>query len=206
MLTVVTPATTRDLLDASELETLLGAVPENGAALIPAASAVAEQIVGRVLVEQTYLETLGPPKGRRLYLRVAPVTSVASVTVADDVLDPADYVLWSEDGALVREDGWSDALVAGGFLSREPYAGIQEETVEVQYTAGYTAGTGGTLPQDIRFAVAKLVEVLSSGALGAGVLESKRVGDVTEKYRVVSDLTEVAPDAAVILLAHRRGW
>lgn len=205
MLTVVTPASSVDLVTDAELEDLLGTVPDNAGALIPVASVLAHTIAGRTLVEQEYRETLEPPTRWVLYLAGAPVTAVASVEVGGVALAATDYEVWTEQGALVREEGWGGGRRAGGLLTAEPAAAFQRQTVDVQYTAGYTTGPSGTLPSDIRWAVGQLVQGLAENPASAPLRELK-VGDVTERYGAVQTVQDLSPSAASILLSYRRGW
>ena len=157
MLTIITPATSRDLTVLDTVKNRLGitdtAHDATLSALISAYSGVAEDYCNRVFAQETVEETLRLPRnpgpglrrGRyEIVLTRYPATAIVSATDGDTTLDATGYELDQDAGVLYRLDGDDNQLRWTG------------PKIVVRYTAGYALLD--SLPYGIEEGVIELVK------------------------------------------------
>jgi hypothetical protein len=184
-----------------DVDTVVGASPSFGdvagpeqARRILAASAAVEAYVGRPLAQATFIETHSPGAARRIYLRVTPVASVASITDGRD----ATALVADDDYSIVDADAGVVELYRSfsvGYRSPDltylgdPRAG----RLTVQYVGGWAVED---VPADIADAVihAVLARGATVGLSGGGMYASEQIGSYS--YRQMSSSIESGGNAA----------
>lgn len=137
--------------------------------LVNAASAMANQVTGRLLKARTYTSYLDSPKGGRLILPQYPVHAIT--TLNDDVnraWSSTDTAFSSTEYQLDRESGILDLLDSA-------FSGVRK-ALKIVYNAGFGTTTTGstvdnstTVPMDIQVAVLETTKFLWNRFASRGI-------------------------------------
>jgi uncharacterized phiE125 gp8 family phage protein len=114
------------------------------------ASAWVGRYIGRNLVRTTYVEYYNGDGTKDLILRHSPIVSVTSIYI-DSLRAWASSSLVATTNYIVKK---ASGIIKAWYLFGCFPCG--ESNIKVTYVAGYTAGSD--MPQDVRFAVKRLVE------------------------------------------------
>lgn len=111
-------------------------------AAITTASSLIEQFVGRRLGYSASIEEQVPGHGTsELTVGRAPVWSIASVELDDDVVDATTYECVGDDryqGVITNRSGWLwTAMLRGEGAQQDPVVGHERRSYTVTYAAGY---------------------------------------------------------------------
>lgn len=195
MLTVITPADSRELtsLETVKLELGLTGVDDDAyiGGLIDQASAAVETWCGRPFALEEVCETLDlTARSSVLLLSRWPVTSIASITASGISLDPSAFEFDGNSGQVFRitETGTRCAWGIG-------------RTV-VKYSTGYVlpGEEGRTLPHDIEWAVLSLIRAAFLGRARDPMIRSETIDGIGALTYFGRDAIEgVVP----MLAAHR---
>lgn len=159
MLTVVTPASSRRLATAAELQSAIAGLSEADAnKLLDQAGAAIESYCGRVLVSEVVDETFRDEWSDGLVMTRWPITAITSVVQDGTTLTGADYEL---DGTVLRR-------LTG---DRRDY--WRADKIVVRYTAGYA-----TIPADLSRACLTLATAIQSGIGRDAAVRSLSIPDV----------------------------
>jgi hypothetical protein len=147
---------TRRGLTGSDYDTLL-------ADIIPSKQAWLERRCGRAFDEATYTDQVVSGNGEsRLYLPNWPVTDLSAVkSVASDgtttTLSSSSYRLVDE--RYIYRLTSLDLSWGYRALERGPVWAEGDGNYQITYTAGYTTGGSGTMPEDLKDLMYKLVDL-----------------------------------------------
>jgi uncharacterized phiE125 gp8 family phage protein len=157
------------------------------AALLRSATEMAEQWLGRALIDQTWRLTLDR-FGSAIDLPKPPLIAVTEIVYTDttgaaQVLDPAIY-------RVIGAAGWGPGRVVEAWGETWPATRTEPEAVRVTYRAGY-GGSWNDVPEGIRLAILRL----------AGTLYEHR-----EDFVVGTQRSAALPTASRALMAPWRIW
>lgn len=186
MITVVTPAGDRNLIELADLKLELGVTSTDDdtwlAAVIAQASAAVESFCDRVFAVETVDETLPGDGTPFLILSRAPVTALTSVKygppASQETIDPATYMLHDNRlGIVANLNGtWRDTsspiVQQLGFTS----GGFGMNYYTVRYSSGFA-----TIPADVQRAVTDLCKTSYYRRADDPSLASIDVPDVIRK-------------------------
>lgn len=198
MLTVIDPANTHRLVTLVAVRRELQVTDDIDdlflTGLIDQASATARSWCRRTFAEETVRETIYLDRAASpIELTRYPVTDIASVTVAGNVLDPAGYEVEGDTGWLYRLDA------SGGRCAR--FCG----RIVLQYTGGYTLPDAPqpTLPDDITRAVLLLVKAAYFARTRDPAIRSESVEGAGSFGYFSGAASDMPPEVEGLLRPHR---
>ncbi len=150
--------------------------------LITAASEQIEAYCGRTFDVRDYSETYDGGASDILFLRNTPIVSVASLSIDDEIIEPAEYKVYDDYLRLV---------------SRLFTPGLRN--VSVDYSAGCFDPQTESPPVDLEDACIQLA-AFKYNLRGAEGLERKRVNQVTDSFSGAA----IPLSVAIILDKYRR--
>lgn len=210
-ITVVTPATSRDLTTLSQVREVLPGLSASDESwiqsfLISAASRAVEDYCQRIFARETVQETVAGYGDAWLMLSRVPVVSVSSITYLGDTI--TDYTIEDPDaGLLYRENGWEWTTQMRWHLTGHPMPRSEIPRYTVQYTAGYLlpGDAGRNLPESVELAVLEAIKAWWGGLKINLELQAQLVQSVeTGGAGVPAEYFTLPPLAARLLLPYRR--
>ncbi len=147
-------------------------------ALIASAREIAEEITGRALIVQTWIQKLDAWPDKKVELSRPPVQSITSIEYLDtagdlQTMDPADYE--------VSIGMWKTRVVPSG--GTWPAASQSLDAIRITYVAGY-GSVGSAVPAPIIQAMLLMIGQMYDGACSAGEASSMAAPALLSVYRV----------------------
>lgn len=186
MLTVLSPAASRDLTTLAVVRTEVDAGDADLIRYITQASAVIAAACDRVFGAETVTETLrGRCPADDLVLTRFPVTAIASVTENGTALDPTDYECDLSAGTLIRLRSGRPCPWPSG-------------SVVVEYTAGYDLPTG--TPEPLARATMLLVRAYAAEEPGNPRLRREEIDGIgaMEYFRATDSGLPIEVEALIV--------
>lgn len=197
MITVVTPASSRNLTTLASVLQYLGL--ESGeddallSSLIVAASRMIERMTGRIFAKQGYLEKLPPTDNKILVVTHTPIVSISSVSYNDAEISSDEYSIYSaEVGMLYRDASWGSPEAVRAGIQPFPTDAV-EKLWSIQYVAGYVlpGDPDRDLPEDIELACLMLVRDLYYSRRKVSSVQSEKIGDYSVTYASRDTLLQI---------------
>ena len=202
MLTTTTTSTSEYLTTVPALKAMLGITTtsqdDDLDDTVLAASDACATYVGYWPLRARYTETVAGYGSLRLMLSATPVRQVGAITIGDQLVDPATYVVEKPSaGILYRDLGWPWTAGVEYDLEAHVVPNSELKSFAVDYEAGWvlttstgtlnaagfiTSSGGRTLPRDFESAVLEQAKSDWLGRRRDATITTKRVGALSVTY------------------------